>query len=222
MKTRPYHPHLPFSACVAYHGRWIIGEHARHRRQVADISVQHAEQADDAGLVWPVGSIIHNLASASGEKFVWAHHGMSFIGKEPNRPHELVAAHRIYPRLRLGAPTPGNLSQYPLDKAGRADAAVHRPNDMGVCARASEHRLLPLLWVLILSLVVTEVILFLTQPPAGSQCIGNARKPCETRCGDPRKNNLRRPSADGIDNRSDRPLHTALCHVRDPSQTGRR
>jgi hypothetical protein len=36
-----------------------------------------------------VGSVIHNLTPASGEKFLWGHHGMSFIRKEANGPLEI-------------------------------------------------------------------------------------------------------------------------------------
>ena len=41
-------------------------------------------------LTWLVGSVMHNLTPAFGEKFFWGHHGMSFIGKETNELPELV------------------------------------------------------------------------------------------------------------------------------------
>jgi hypothetical protein len=41
-------------------------------------------------LTWLVGSVMHNLTPAFGEKFFWGHHGMSFIGKETNALPELV------------------------------------------------------------------------------------------------------------------------------------
>ena len=41
-------------------------------------------------LIWPVDSVIHNLASAFGEKLLWGHHGMSFIREETNEPPEIV------------------------------------------------------------------------------------------------------------------------------------
>jgi hypothetical protein len=41
-------------------------------------------------LTWLVGSVIHNLTPAFGEKFLWRHHGMSFIGKESNKLPEHV------------------------------------------------------------------------------------------------------------------------------------
>jgi hypothetical protein len=37
-----------------------------------------------------VGPVIHNLTSVFGEKFLWGHHGISFIRKETNGPPELV------------------------------------------------------------------------------------------------------------------------------------
>jgi len=37
-----------------------------------------------------VDSVIHNLTSVSGAKFLWGHHGMSFIRKEANGLSELV------------------------------------------------------------------------------------------------------------------------------------
>jgi hypothetical protein len=36
-----------------------------------------------------VGSVIHNLTPVSGERFLWGHHGMSFIRKEANGPLEI-------------------------------------------------------------------------------------------------------------------------------------
>ena len=36
---------------VADHGRGIIRKHTRHGRQIADISVDYAEERDDRGLV---------------------------------------------------------------------------------------------------------------------------------------------------------------------------
>ena len=41
-------------------------------------------------LTWLVGSVIHNLTPAFGEKFLWRHHGMSFTGKEANKLPERV------------------------------------------------------------------------------------------------------------------------------------
>ena len=41
-------------------------------------------------LTWLVGSVIHNLTPAFGEKFLWRHHGMSFTGKESNKLPERV------------------------------------------------------------------------------------------------------------------------------------
>jgi hypothetical protein len=37
-----------------------------------------------------VDSVIHNLTSVFGGKFLWGHHGMSFIRKETNELSELV------------------------------------------------------------------------------------------------------------------------------------
>jgi hypothetical protein len=37
-----------------------------------------------------VGSVIHNLTSVFGGKFLWGDHGMSFIRKEPNGSPELA------------------------------------------------------------------------------------------------------------------------------------
>lgn len=36
---------------VADHGRGIVGKNARHRREVADVPIDNAEQRDDGGLV---------------------------------------------------------------------------------------------------------------------------------------------------------------------------
>jgi hypothetical protein len=36
---------------VADHWGRIVGKHARHRRQVADVAIDHAKQRDDGGLV---------------------------------------------------------------------------------------------------------------------------------------------------------------------------
>ena len=38
-------------ACIADDRGRIIRKHARHRREVADISVDHAKERDDGGLV---------------------------------------------------------------------------------------------------------------------------------------------------------------------------
>jgi hypothetical protein len=37
-----------------------------------------------------VGSVIHNPTPVFGGKFLWGHHGKSFIRKEPNGPPELA------------------------------------------------------------------------------------------------------------------------------------
>jgi hypothetical protein len=36
---------------IAYHGGRVVAEHARHRRQIANIAVDHAEERDDGSLV---------------------------------------------------------------------------------------------------------------------------------------------------------------------------
>jgi hypothetical protein len=38
-----HHSRFAFGACVAYHERWIVGKYAGHRRQVADVAVDHAD-----------------------------------------------------------------------------------------------------------------------------------------------------------------------------------
>ena len=38
-------------ACIADHRSRIIGKHARHRCEVVDLSIDHAEQRDGRGLV---------------------------------------------------------------------------------------------------------------------------------------------------------------------------
>jgi hypothetical protein len=43
--------HFTRAADVADHRRGIVREHARHRRQVADIAVDHAKQREDGGLI---------------------------------------------------------------------------------------------------------------------------------------------------------------------------
>jgi hypothetical protein len=42
---------LAVVAGIANHRRWVVREHARHRRQIADVVVYHAEERDDRGLV---------------------------------------------------------------------------------------------------------------------------------------------------------------------------
>src|SRR5216683_569835 len=46
-----HHDQFTFSACLAHDGRRIVGKHARHRRQVAEVPIHHAEQRNDGGLV---------------------------------------------------------------------------------------------------------------------------------------------------------------------------
>jgi hypothetical protein len=52
-------------------------------------------------LTWLVGSVIHNLTPAFGEKFLWRRHGMSFIGKESNTlPEQVFQIKTIKPRIK--------------------------------------------------------------------------------------------------------------------------
>jgi hypothetical protein len=43
--------HLGTCIGVTDHGRRIVRKHARHRRQVADLAVDHAEERNDCGLI---------------------------------------------------------------------------------------------------------------------------------------------------------------------------
>ena len=40
-----------FSAGIAHHGSKVVGEDTRHRRQVADVPIQHPEECDDGRLI---------------------------------------------------------------------------------------------------------------------------------------------------------------------------
>jgi len=46
-----HHGQLGPAAGVADHRGRVVGKHARHRRQIADVTVDDAEQRDDRGLV---------------------------------------------------------------------------------------------------------------------------------------------------------------------------
>ena len=73
--------HFGAGVGVADHRRRVIRKHAGHRRQVADVAVDHAKQRDDGGLVGGDGiQVAHvSLWAASRPK------GQIEVGKPQSR-----------------------------------------------------------------------------------------------------------------------------------------
>lgn len=76
----PHQHHLGARVRVADDRGRIVGKHARHRREIADIAVDHPKQVDDGGLVGG-DAVAHRPAfsgppslrsSASGRREPWA------------------------------------------------------------------------------------------------------------------------------------------------------
>ena len=71
------HHHLALAAGVADHRRRIIRKHARHRRQVADIAIDHAKQAMMAAWLVVIEYRLH-ITNISGVRALISPEGCDF------------------------------------------------------------------------------------------------------------------------------------------------